>query len=229
MASTKDQGPSAHAADSNNADADRELEESREANTSPFSAERPEPDAPTDEFRPPLPPRPMGPRPEADVGLTIDSDLTAESASKGHLQSKPTTAVSLGNVNTQSFQDGSRETYFSFPERLGTGRGLKSRPSVSRLSSALGSEAGDSASIKSYVPPSGTPIDDGSVFGDLPGVSEDTPWGRPEGKFEPVALSDFEEDLNVDFEKEFDSVGDIEVDQSNNGRFQLSPFTRKYL
>ncbi|KAL1956539.1 hypothetical protein VTO42DRAFT_7103 [Malbranchea cinnamomea] len=168
------------------------------------------------EFRPPLPPRPTQARADGGAGFAAESGLSIRPASKGHLQSRPTTAVSLAGVNTQSFQDGSREMYFSFPERLGFGKNLKSKPSVSQLTGARAADFGDSASIRSYIPGVETPADVASILGDLPGVGQDTPHDRSDGKIEPVALSNLEDEgLDDDFEDEFDPVGEIEPGEGN--------------
>ena len=171
-----------------------------------------------EEYRPPLPPRPTLKRIDDGAG-SAEHGLRSRSKSKAHLQAKPTTAVSLGDVNTQSFQDGSRETYFSFPERLGFGKSLKSKPSLSQFG-----DASDSVSIKSYVPGGETAMEDASLFGDFSAAVLDVSSDRPDGRVEPTALSELEdEDVDEDFESEFEPVDEVKPDESNVGKLTFAP------
>jgi hypothetical protein len=177
---------------------------------------------------PPLPPRPAARPIEGQTGLSaIDSSLSMRSASKGQLQSRPTTALSLAAINTQAFQDGSRETYFSFPERSGIERNLKSQPSLGQLGGIRRSEAGDASSIRSDFPRgSETPFEDGSVLGELSGLYQNISVGKSEESLEAaaVAASDMEvdDDLSENFNHEFDPIGEIEPGEANTGRPAIS-------
>ena len=189
--------------------------EPKDTGKSQTSSHHPKPEE-QEEYRPPLPPRPTQARADEAAG-SVEPGLKSRSVSKTHLQSKPTTAVSLGDVNTQFFQDGSRETYFSFPERLGFGKNLKSKPSVSQLG-----DASDSVSIKSYIPGGETSVEDASLFGDFSTVANDASRDRPDGRVEPTPLSDLEdEDVDEDFGSEFDPVDEIKPDESNVGKLPL--------
>jgi hypothetical protein len=191
-------------------------------NTAPLQADQQS----TEGIPPPLPPRPTARPIEGQAaGLSaIDSSLSVHSASKGNLQSRPTTALSLAAINTQAFQDGSRETYFSFPERSGIERNLKSQASLSQLGGIVRSEAGDASSIRSDFPRgSETPFEDGSVLGELSGLYQNIAVGKSEESLEAVAAaaSDLEV-LSENFNHEFDPIGEIEPGEANTGRPPIS-------
>lgn len=81
-------------------------------------------------------------------------------------------------------------------------------------------------SIKSYIPGAETPAEDASIFGDFPGVESGTSNDEQDGRVEPVALSELEEEgLDSDFTNEFDPVGEIEPGEGNAGKLSFYPET----
>ncbi|KAJ5634422.1 Vacuolar fusion protein MON1 [Penicillium herquei] len=149
--------------------------------------------------RPPLPPRPN----------TL-SLLNDESASRATLQAGPTTAVSRTDIDTQT-NEVAGSAYPSLAIR-GLSQGLKAKASLGHLTSSRGSEAGDTASIRSSV-------QNGDV-GDVDALFKDFVASAPEGNLESTGLLHFPEFPadNVDddeFLTEFDPVGEIDEDAGN--------------
>lgn len=171
--------------------------------------------------RPPLPPRPTNiEAQDEETASTSDSPRLARLASKQNLQSKATTALSLPDISSQINPDDSRETHSSRPEKAGTLQNAISRASFSQMASRRGSEAGDTASIRSYVPGSAAAGDLESIFGDFPGVGhERAGWNSAAvDNFDSFDLSEFQdEDTDFDFSDEFESIGELDADGLNEG------------
>ncbi|PWY70958.1 vacuolar fusion protein mon1 [Aspergillus heteromorphus CBS 117.55] len=152
-----------------------------------------------EERPPPLPPRP--------TTLTLLDDGGAPprtpNPSQPALQSRATTAVSLTDIASQ---DAGKESYTvrSLP---GT---LKARASLSHLTSARGSEAGDTASIRSSVP-HGDVGDVENVFGDF--LSTESGLIRQHSSTGLLQFPEFQaDDVEDDFASEFEPVGEIGED-----------------
>lgn len=150
--------------------------------------------------RPPLPPRPNT--------LSLLNDETA--SRYANLQAEATTAVSRAGIGTQTPEAGG-SAYSTLAVR-GLSRGLKARASLSHLASPRGSEAGDSASIRSSVP--------NSDAGDVEALFKDfvatTSTGNPDAAsllhFPEFPADDVDDD---EFMSEFEPVGELDGDAGN--------------
>lgn len=156
--------------------------------------------------RPPLPPRPN----------TL-SLLNDEATSRATLQAEATTAVSRAEIGTQAPDAGS-SAYSTLAVR-GLSRGLRARASLSQLASPKGSEAGDSASIRSS-------IQNGDV-GDVETLFKDFLTATPGGHPDAASLLHFPEfpTDGVDddaFLSEFELVGELDEEAGNEGGFLTS-------
>ncbi|KAJ5292861.1 uncharacterized protein N7443_008814 [Penicillium atrosanguineum] len=148
--------------------------------------------------RPPLPPRPN----------TLNL-LNDETASRASLQAEATTAVSRAEIGTQT--PDAENTYSTLAVR-GLPRGVKARASLSQLASPKGSEAGDSASIRSS-------IQNGDV-GDVEGLFKDFVTGATGEHSDAASLLHFPEfpadDVDDDgFLSEFEPVGELSEEAGN--------------
>ncbi|KAJ6127063.1 hypothetical protein N7523_002675 [Penicillium sp. IBT 18751x] len=148
--------------------------------------------------RPPLPPRPN----------TLNL-LNDETASRASLQAEATTAISRAEIGTQTPDTGS--AYSTLAVR-GLSRGLRARASLSQLASPKGSEAGDSASIRSS-------IQNGDV-GDVEALFKDFVTAVPGEHSDAASLLHFPEfpadDVDDDdFLSEFEPVGELNEEAGN--------------
>ncbi|KAM5461142.1 Vacuolar fusion protein mon1 [Microsporum ferrugineum] len=175
--------------------------------------------------RPPLPPRPLKPS-HGPPAAQLDAGLSPYSAAH-RLQSGPTTALSLANVNVQAVDDVNRENYVSLAGGLD-----KTRPATSSThgrGSRVGIETGDTASIQSFIPGSETPIDAGSLFGDFPGFGTEIPFRQASTKIDEnysiFNAQAQEDDATVEFEEEFDSIGNSS--EGENEEEKLEKWRRK--
>ncbi len=165
------------------------------------------------ERRPPLPPRP--------TNLSLLQETTPSSqrvpqrpraASRPQLSSTATTAVSRTDINTQSYQDGSRETFAATAQTPPQGKSPRNYGSIrmEKFKGHSGSEGGDTASVRSYAPTLETGEDAESLFGNiLGGEQENSAWrlfaDHPEGPSQSNEASD--EDIEMmDFHREFDEI-----------------------
>ncbi|PGH06448.1 hypothetical protein AJ79_06538 [Helicocarpus griseus UAMH5409] len=168
----------------------------------------------TPEVPPALPPRP-------NISLFENEGATDSSSSRPvsrpNLQSKPTTALSLTDINTQAMRDGSRELYASTATKPAPGMAIGSRLNGGQLRSRRGSDAGDSASVRSFVPGGETP-DDASLFGDFPVIGgEELSWAHSDEHSEKrEILRSEDEGVDLNFEDEFDGIDEIEPDGANS-------------
>ena len=179
--------------------------------------------ADAEEFRPPLPPRPNTMNSGAEGILSIsDSHRNVHLSSTQNLQSKPTTALSLAGINTQTFQDGPKEVDSTSPGKSLPLRGLDLKSSFSQPGSGRGSDAGDSGSLRSYIPGGETHGDEESIFGDLASISQEKPiWDPNSDQGEKHDSFDISrsagEDVDLDFSDEFDSVDEFQPSGHNKG------------
>ncbi|KAJ5380722.1 Vacuolar fusion protein mon1 [Penicillium cataractarum] len=150
--------------------------------------------------RPPLPPRPNT--------LSLLNDETA--SRNANLQAEATTAVSRAEIGTLTPEAGG-SAYSTLAVR-GLSRGLKARASLSHLASPKGSEAGDSASIRSSI--------QNSDAGDVEALFKDfvatAPGVHPDAAtllhFPEFPADDVDDD---DFMAEFEPVGELNEDAGN--------------
>ncbi|CAI7643620.1 unnamed protein product [Penicillium manginii] len=144
--------------------------------------------------RPPLPPRPNT--------LSLLNDEASPRAPT--LQAEATTAVSREDAGPQTPNAG--KVYSSLAVR-GLSRGLKARASLSQLTSPKGSDAGDSASIRSS-------IQNGDL-GDVDAMFSDFVVTVPTGPADTTSLLHFPEfpadNVNdEEFLDEFNAVGELD-------------------
>lgn len=167
---------------------------------SPPHADR-DPSPSSEGERPPLPPRPN----------TL-SLLNNESASRITLQAGATTAVSRAEIDSQTLE-GTGSAYSSLAIR-NLAQGLRAKANFSHLATSRGSEAGDTASIRSSV-------QNGDV-GDVEALFKDFVTSSPgvhSGAGSLLHFPEFPAD-NMDddgFLTEFEPVGEIDEDAGNEG------------
>ncbi|KAF3025232.1 Vacuolar fusion protein mon1 [Penicillium rubens] len=152
--------------------------------------------------RPPLPPRPNT--------LSLLSD---ETGSRTALQAEATTAISRTDIETQS-PEAADSAYSTLAVR-GLGQGPKARASLSQLASLRGSEAGDSASIRSSIP-NGDPGEVEALFMDFASTA---PGSQRQGAtglldFPEFAADDIDDDGIL---SEFEAVGELNEEGDNEG------------
>ncbi|KAL2044953.1 hypothetical protein N7G274_002728 [Stereocaulon virgatum] len=133
------------------------------------------------------------------------------------LQSTATTALSRTDINTLSYQDGSRDTYAASAETTPLSKPVGLFGSVKRFKGLGGSETGDSASVKSYVPTSETGGDVESLLGEVLSASQQSPaWKLLSTQYEtpnPFDAADYEDDeATVEFYQEFDDIRQTDPD-----------------
>lgn len=157
---------------------------------------------------PPLPPRPTTLSLLEDGGAAPGTPRLNTPTVQPHLQARATTAVSLADI---SQKDGGKET---LPVRSLPGT-VRAKASLSHLATPKGgSDTGDSASVRSYVPYSESG-DVENIFGDL--ASSETGMAQQDS----TGLMQFPEfqadDLEDDFSSELEPVGDISEGGENEG------------
>ncbi|KAL2217680.1 trafficking protein Mon1-domain-containing protein, partial [Thermoascus aurantiacus ATCC 26904] len=161
------------------------------------------------------------PSPRPPTIRLLDDDDTGSTRSMRHprrqsLQSKATTAVSLTDISNQTHIDGSNEGYTVASRSLPVSGRLKAKASLSQLVGARGSET-DSASIRSYVPNTGTSEVE-SIFDDF--IPTEPGSGQPE-KIGLLSLPEFQaDDVYDDFASEFEPIGELAADGQNEGTWK---------
>lgn len=154
----------------------------------------------SEEERPPLPPRPE------TIDLLDEDSASRPSTARPHLQSQATTALSLKDISRQANSDTVDTPIPGFGRSL-LGCGLKARTSLSQLTSTRGSEAGDTASIRSFIANSEEGQDE-SIFGDFAAEAAHHLHAEKVGV---LSLTEFPQDDGADeFVREFDSIGDLD-------------------
>lgn len=176
-----------------------------------------------EEKPPPLPPRPQNLNLLREGRSVIGSSLhIPQRSTRPSLQSQATTAVSLADIQTQSFPDGSRETYQNSVKSTPSGKSFRFDSPVGRLRSAAGSERDDSASILSRIPTTEYGGDAESLLGDVLRPGERSPaWRLLTSQIEkgnPFDSLPYEnEERTANFSREFDKIGEINEDGGNEG------------
>ena len=138
-------------------------------------------------------------------------------SSRPQLQSTATTALSLTDIHTHAYADGTRETY---------AQSAKSTPSRKSFvdRSYEGTEVDDSASVRSFVPGSGTTaLDAESILGDVLIADQQSPSWKLLS--EQVEARDHLDELPFDdsepragFNREFDELAEIDAEGTNEGK-----------
>ncbi len=168
---------------------------------------------------PPLPPRPVKLDLPREVPTTPSGSLLRpKSSSRPSLQATVTTGLSLTDVHTQSFPGGTRETSESTSSR----KSPKDFGSIKRFKNRHGSEADESASVRSYAPTLEAGGDVESLLGEVLGASSASPaWGLLSSQAERLnpfdSISYEDDELTADFNREFDELGEINPEGDNEG------------
>ena len=173
-----------------------------------------------DDKPPPLPPRPFNSR---DCGSNNNSPSTLRlpKATRPQLQSSATTAISLTDIHTQSYQDGSQETFATQAEPSSSGHFLKGFGTTRRLRGIGGSEA-DTASVKSLAPTVEAGRDVESLLGNVLRVPQEssawTPYDFVTENLDPFdsGLYEINDELSS-FDEEFDELAESNIDQGGEG------------
>ena len=172
---------------------------------------------------PRLPPRPARVDGSYQTSAT-PSSLRLPKASRPRLQSSATTALSLTDIHTQSYQDGSRQTFDAPSKPASSGRFLKGFDSIRRLRDPAGSGA-DTASVRSVAPTLDAGGDAESLLGDVLGkLQQDPPWslgGHQNENLGPLGSPNYEQDDYLSsFDSEFDDLEALNTDEGGEGTKQ---------
>lgn len=179
------------------------------------------------EYRPPLPPRPNNVNILREGSYSPGSSLKRPGKTpRPLLQSTATTALSRTEVNTQSYQDGSRESFAASAQRTPPSKAVAAFGSIRKVKGLSDSEGGDSASVRSYAPTLETGGDAESLLGEVLGASQESPAWRLLGTqneapdpFDSVTYED--DEATADFYREFDEIGAVAADGENEGKSGL--------
>lgn len=177
-----------------------------------------------EEQRPPLPPRPskldLLQKSKCNPGSSLG---VPKKPTRPRIVSTATTALSRTDIHTQSYQDGSRETFAASPQTTPPTKSTGGFGSLKRFRGFVGSDTGDSASVRSYAPTLEAGGDVESLLGEVLGSSQESPaWKllstKDEGAyyFEPINYE--EDEVTADFYREFDEVRSVDTDGANEGR-----------
>ena len=172
--------------------------------------------------RPPLPPRPRNLGLFGEDQRVSNKTLQIPISSKGpQVQSNATTAISLTDIQTQSYGDGLRETYASSTRLTPSRKSFGFKSPKGKRRSCAGSEADDSASVKSYGPTL-EGVDVESLLGDVLGSNQVSPaWqllSNQVEKLNPFDLMPYdEEEPTADFSRDFDELGALAPNGENEG------------
>ncbi|KAL8790705.1 MAG: hypothetical protein Q9195_006247 [Heterodermia aff. obscurata] len=150
------------------------------------------------------------------------STLRLPKSPRPQLQSAATTAVSLTDIHTHSYQDGSHETFAAQAKPTRPSQFLKSFGSIRRLK-GTGSSETDTASIRSCAPTLGPGGDVESLLGNVLGVPQESPeltsFSNQTESLDPFDSSFYKanDDLST-FDKEFDDLADSSVFEGGEER-----------
>lgn len=166
---------------------------------------------------PPLPPRPRLEVPNGRPPTSGAGSLRlSKRASRPQLQSQATTALSLADVHTQS--RGESASVHSSP----ASRAVSRKQSFTHFGRFIGnSDSGgdDSASLRSYAPTLDVRLDGESLLGDLANAEASPAWRALSAQMEcgdPFeALSPDTDLFSLQIQQEFDEIGSVDVDGSN--------------
>lgn len=187
-------------------------------NTNDGAANQPDGMELSRELTPPaLPPRPT------NLGLLDDRRSDAGSlrlpkrASRPQLSARPTTAVSMADVETTNYQGRTSSSTLSPADRALSRR--QSRVNISRHHSRTGSDPNDASSVLSYAPSAAFGEDAESLLGDVLHDQATPAWRAltahldDENPFERGLPED--EIFSLQMHHEFDPLEDFKADASN--------------
>lgn len=179
-----------------------------------------------EEWRPPLPPRPSNLQLLAEQTFTPPGSLQRpKKSTRPSLISKATTAISRTDIHSQSYQDGSRETYATSTDTTPSKGSPRNYGSLRRFKAHNGSEGDDSGSVRSYVPTLEATGDVESLLGEVLSAGQESPaWKLQSGQQEldnPYDSIGFEDDgITAEFRHEFDDIGELDLTGNNEGMRQ---------
>ena len=177
-----------------------------------------------EEKPPPLPPRPTPSRsPTNALNIGSVGFRSPQASIRPRLQASTTTALSRTDIHTQSYQDGSRETYAASSQSSPPPTSWGGWSSIRRLKTQ---EASESASIRSYAPTIGTGGDVESLLGGFSGQEQTSGWNILDAQLEEIGLqqndpSEYDQVLE-DFDQEFDEIDALDPEERTEGRNNLS-------
>lgn len=183
---------------------------------------------------PPIPPRPVNLSLLGESGNSPKASLQVPKRSvRPVLPSQATTALSLTDVNTQLYPDGSRETYANSTNSTRSGKSSRLPTPTGRTKAQNWSEVDDSASVRSFAPTLGIGDDAESMLGDVLGVGKQSPaWRLLSAQYEeanPFDSIPFEDDEpTADFSHEFDEISEIDSAGDNEGTLPILRFLDQF-
>jgi hypothetical protein len=160
-----------------------------------------------EEGPPPLPP---GPNTLSLLDEGFISSRSTRQSSSASLQAKATTAVSIPDISLLQLNDGGKENH---PTR-GPFGALRAKASLTQLTASRGSDAGDSASIRSTAP--NTELGEAeNVFSDFLAQESGDVQQDSSGLLQfPEFRAD---DVEDDFTSEFEPIGELDDEGRNEG------------
>ncbi|KAL8911743.1 MAG: hypothetical protein Q9171_003135 [Xanthocarpia ochracea] len=168
-----------------------------------------------EEKPPPLPPRPTPSRsPTNTLNISSVGFGPPQASIRPRLQATTTIALSRTDIHTQSYQDGSRETYAASRQSSPPPTSWGGWSSIRRLKTQ---EASESASIRSYAPTLGTGGDVESLLGGFSGQEQISGWNILDAQLEEIGLhqndpSEYDQVLD-DFDQEFDEIDALDPEE----------------
>ncbi|KAL8703757.1 MAG: hypothetical protein Q9201_003055 [Fulgogasparrea decipioides] len=174
-------------------------------------------DASDEEKPPPLPPRPTGLGSHRRISNVAAPGISSpQSSVRPRLQATATTALSRTDIQTQSFQDGSRETYAASRPTSPPPRSWGGWGSIRRLKIQDGDE---SASIRSFAPTLGTGADVESLLGGFVGPEQTFGSNTLGGQLQETGLQQIDasqdEEVLHDFDQEFDEISAVDDEDTD--------------
>lgn len=183
--------------------------------------------------RPPLPPRPT------NISLVQDSGSIAgqrqHQSPRAHLLSRATTAVSKADIQAQPHKDSPKKTLPASGQSTPPQGQSQAFGSIRSLKGLGRSDAGDTASIRSFATTVGRGGDNESLLGEgVFGSSQDLPTWRlfsnEEGGIEQEELDRSEdEEVDMNFYREFDTVpgvSEVGQDEGSTDGLRIALFQR---
>ena len=172
--------------------------------------------------RPALPPRPRRLSLMNEHKSPGSSLQVPKRSMRPQLPTQATTAVSLTDIHTQSYSDGTRETFANSTRSTPSGGSFKIGSPSGRYRSKYEREGDESASILSFAPTIGTVGDAESLLGDILGAGNQSPsWRLMSSQTEKPDPFDFlafeNEEPTADFSREFDELSELEAQGDNEG------------
>lgn len=173
---------------------------------------------------PPLPPRPKMVDAHRRVSNVVAAGLPSpQHPARPRLQATATTALSRTDIHTQSYQDGSRETYAASKQASPPTKSWGGWGSVRHLKIHDGDET---ASIRSSVPTLGTGGDVESLLGGFLGYEQASVSNILERQLQEAGLEELDDskddEVLEDFDREFDEVGAGDDKNIDEGRLYSS-------